>query len=75
MNLHLGPLTDLCSRKGSNEFRLAAQQDGGIRITHYSDKEWGEYFAEYYSLYVTDPDAMRRLRPHVFAIFKRRFPG
>ncbi len=59
---------------GSNEFRLAAQQDGGVRVTHYSDKEWGEYFAESYSLYVTDPGALQRLRPHVFAVLQRRFP-
>lgn len=57
-----------------NEFRVAAQQDGGVRVTHYSDKEWGEYFAESFSLYITDPEALRRLRAHVFAVLQRSFP-
>ena len=59
---------------GGNAFRVAAQQDGGVRITHYSDKEWDEYFAESYSFYATDPEALRKLRPHVFAVLQRHFP-
>lgn len=59
---------------GNNAFRQAAQQDGGARITRYSDKEWGEFFAESYSLYITAPETLRRLRPHVFEYFARTLP-
>lgn len=59
---------------GSNAFRLAAQQDGAIRITHYSDTDWGEYFAESFSMYIAAPDTLRRLRPHVYDYFVANFP-
>ncbi len=55
-------------------FRQAAQQDGGLRITHYSDTDWREHFADSYSLYMTDPDGLRRLRPHVYEFFNTNFP-
>ncbi len=59
---------------GSIEFRQAAQKDGGKRITEYSNKEWGEYYAESFSLYISDPSTLQRLRPNVFAFFKRKHP-
>jgi|GEM_PF-6093229 len=55
-------------------FRQAAQQDGGLRITHYSDTSWQEHFAESYALYMVDPDGLQRLRPHVFAFLQSNFP-
>ena len=59
---------------GSIEFRKAAQQDGGKRITEYSNKEWQEYYAESFSLYTTDPATLRRLRPKVYAFFNKKHP-
>jgi hypothetical protein len=59
---------------GSNAFRLAAQQDGGIRITQYSDTEWQEYFAEAFSLYMTSPTVLEQLRPHVYDYFVSNYP-
>lgn len=59
---------------GQNAFRLAAQQDGGTRITQYSNKEWQEHFAESFSLYMSAPDTLRRLRPHVYDYFVANFP-
>lgn len=54
---------------GSIEFRKEAQKDGGKRITNYSNKEWQEYYAESFSLYITDPGNLQRLRPNVYAFF------
>lgn len=58
----------------SNEFRLAAGKDGNVRITEYSNKEWQEYFAESFSLYIADPDTLQRLRPNVYAYFIKNHP-
>ncbi|MFQ5520754.1 MAG: hypothetical protein ACE5FK_05105 [Candidatus Methylomirabilia bacterium] len=55
-------------------FRRAAQQDGGIPITQYSNQEWAEYFAESFSLYITDPQTLQLLRPNVYAFFVANFP-
>jgi hypothetical protein len=59
---------------GSVEFRRAAGKDGGKRITEYSNKEWQEYYAESFSFYISDPGTLQRLRPNVFAFFKRTHP-
>ncbi len=59
---------------GSIEFRQAAAKDGGKRITKYSNKEWQEYYAESFSLYMSDPGTLQRLRPNVFAFFQRKHP-
>lgn len=59
---------------GSIEFREAATKDGGKRITEYSNKSWQEYYAESFSLYVTDQDTLQRLRPKVFEFFVRHHP-
>jgi hypothetical protein len=55
-------------------FRDAVAKDGGARPTPYSDDTWEEAFAESYALYVTEPDALRRLRPSVHAFLAKRFP-
>jgi Domain of unknown function (DUF4157) len=62
------------SGAGTNEFRQAALKDGGKRITEYSRKEWQEYYAESFSFYISDPDTLQRLRPHVFAFFRHTLP-
>jgi hypothetical protein len=59
---------------GSSAFRQAAQQDGGVRVTDYSNTEWQEYFAESYSLYITNPTVLRQLRPRVYAYFVATYP-
>jgi hypothetical protein len=58
---------------GRNAFRVAAQQDG-VRLTHYSDESWLEYFAEAHAMFISAPDDLRRLRPHVFAFMQATFP-
>jgi hypothetical protein len=66
-----------------SEFRRAVQQDGtGVArdghlsggITTYGNTDWEEYFAEAFSIYVTDPHMLEQLRPHVFRYFTRHFP-
>lgn len=57
-----------------NEFRQAALRDGQTRVTQYSEDAWEEYYAEAFSLYVTDPETLRRLRPNVYDYFARRLP-
>ena len=59
---------------GNNAFRLAAQQDGAVRVTEYSDTEWQEYFAEAFSLYITNPTVLQQLRPHVYDYFVSNYP-
>jgi hypothetical protein len=56
------------------EFRLAAQQDGNVRITTYADTNWVEFYAESFALYESDPTGLRRLRPNLFNYFARLFP-
>jgi hypothetical protein len=58
----------------ASEFRLAANIDGAIRITEYADKDWREYFAECFSLYVMDPQALEWLRPTIYTYFTKHFP-
>lgn len=67
--------TDNLPRGEANEFREAARRDGRIRVTTYSDRNWREYYAESFSLYVTDPETLARLRPHVYDYFARRPPS
>lgn len=69
-----GRLTDTLPRGEDSGFRAAARQDGGARITAYSDRNWREYFAESFSLYVTDPEGLNRLRPHVYQYFALQHP-
>lgn len=63
-------------------FRRAVLQDrrsgvgrAGVRISTYADQDYGELYAESFSLYVTDPAVLRRLRPHVFQYFDNQFGG
>jgi hypothetical protein len=58
---------------GTSAFRQAAVQDG-VRLTHYSDQSWLEYFAESYAMFISAPEDLARLRPHVFAFMQANFP-
>lgn len=58
---------------GTSAFRQAAVQDG-VRLTHYSDTSWLEYFAESYAMFVSAPEDLARLRPSVFAFMRANFP-
>jgi hypothetical protein len=57
-----------------SEFRAAAGRDGRTRITTYTDESWREYYAESFSLYITDPEGLQRLRPNVYRFFAQRHP-
>jgi hypothetical protein len=57
-----------------DEFRAAAATDGSVRITEYAGKSWSEYFAESFSLYVVDPQALEWLRPEIYRYFTAQFP-
>jgi hypothetical protein len=59
---------------GGNDFRTAALADGPVRLSTYADQEWQEYFAEAYSLYITDPDTLEQLRPEVSRYFRTHHP-
>jgi hypothetical protein len=56
------------------EFRQAAGMDGPVRISKYSEKDWQEYFAECFSLYVLDPQSLEWLRSNIFQYFAKHFP-
>jgi hypothetical protein len=58
----------------ASEFRAAAAMDGPVRITEYAGKNWSEYFAESFSLYVTDPQALEWLRPEIYRYFTLQLP-
>ncbi|MFE0022443.1 DUF4157 domain-containing protein [Amycolatopsis sp. NPDC059021] len=69
-----GQATDTLRPRTRNDFRDAAGHGGARRITTYSDKGWREYYAEAFALYVTDPEGLKRLRPHVYDFFARHHP-
>lgn len=58
----------------SIEFRKAGEKDGGKRITAYSNEEWQEYYAESFSLYITDLEMLQRLRPNVYGFLSKKHP-
>ena len=45
-----------------------------VRVTEYSDREWQEYYAESFSLYISDPIVLRQLRRHVYDYFVAHHP-
>jgi hypothetical protein len=76
-------LVEAASAIRDNEFRSAAQQDGAAvaqggglsgGVTQYGNTNWEEFFAEAFSIYVTDPRTLEQLRPNVYRYFTRRFP-
>ncbi|MES2100909.1 MAG: DUF4157 domain-containing protein [Pseudomonadota bacterium] len=76
-----GNVTDTTARGDPTPaFRAAAQRDdgpGSPRMpTDYPNPSpiWREYYAECYALYQTNPDLLRRVRPHVFDHLKAEFP-
>lgn len=60
-------------KKVKGEFRDAVTADGGARLTDYAETGMGEQYAEAFSLYVTDPKPLEKLRPNVFAYFQKQF--
>ena len=66
--------TEQLPKGEANDFRNAAAADGQIRITTYSDKAISEYFAEAFSLYISEPQTLAWLRPQIYEYFARRFP-
>jgi hypothetical protein len=53
----------------SAEFKKAIKDDGGKAITAYGGKNIDEHYAEAYSLFVTEPETLQALRPHVYDYF------
>lgn len=42
-------------------------------VTEYSDVNFGEYYADSFSLYVLEPDVLKLIRPSVFNFFEKSF--
>ena len=59
--------------KAKTDFREAARKDGGVRISPYAEKSWEEFFAESFAVYITEPATLQRLRPNIYAFFKKSF--
>ncbi len=57
-----------------NAFRQAAIRDGQSRVSTYSDRNWEEYFAESFSLYITDPETLEQFRPNQYRYFVQNHP-
>lgn len=68
-------LTDALPTGEAAAFRTAAAQDGDTRITTYADRNWREFYAESFALYLTDPETFQRLRPHLYRHFADRLPA
>jgi hypothetical protein len=51
----------------SAEFKKAVKDDGGKAVTSYAKTNLDEHFAEAYSMFVTEPETLKALRPHVYA--------
>lgn len=58
------------STSDSEPFRKATNTDSAVRITDYAGTSWAETFAESFSLYHTDPDRLKSLRPEVYKFFE-----
>jgi hypothetical protein len=59
----------------THDFRQAVKADGGKEVTNYAATDWMESYAESYSLFVTDPERLKALRPKVYEYFKIKFPN
>lgn len=53
----------------SAAWKAAVQADGGRAITDYGAKDAEEAYADAYSMFVTEPETMKVLRPRQFAFF------
>ena len=62
--------------KGKKDFRKAARRDKGRFPTNYPNPDpiWQEYFAESFSLYISNPNVLKQMRPNVYQYFVRNFP-
>lgn len=59
-------------RRAMLQDRQSAAGGTGVRISTYAEEDYGELYAELFSLYVTDPAVLRQLRPHVFEYFENQ---
>jgi hypothetical protein len=50
----------------SAAFKKAIKDDGGKAVTDYAKKDLDEHFADAYSLFITEPETLKALRPHVY---------
>ena len=54
--------------------------DAGTKATlkgapiDYGNTDWGELFADSFSLYATDPHLLQAIRPHIYVYFAGKFP-
>lgn len=55
-------------------FRQAYAQDGGLSVTDDPRTSWEECFAEAFALFLSDPDTLRRRRPHVYEYLHAAYP-
>lgn len=58
---------------GRNAFRQAQAKDG-TAVSKYGEQDFQEAFAEAYSLYITSPQTLKALRPHVYDFLDRSLP-
>ena len=69
-----GDLVDVIGTSAAgSKYREAATKDG-IPVSTYAAQDWQENYAEAYSLYVTAPDQLKRLRPSTFAYLDKTLP-
>ena len=54
-------------------FRQAVRKDGS-NVSKYGDKDWQESYAEAYSLYLTQPTLLKRIRPATYQHLEKTLP-
>jgi hypothetical protein len=59
----------------SAAWKKAVADDGGKPITDYGKKDAEENYADAYSMFVTEPETMRVLRPKLFEFFTKNPTG
>ena len=67
-----GVRRDTSGSRTSSDAGDVATLSGGI--TRYSETDYQELFAEAFSLYITEPETLRLLRPATFAYFRATYP-
>ncbi len=69
-----GNFTDVIGTTAAGaKFREAAAKDG-VAVSKYGQEDWQESYAEAYSLYLTAPDTLQRLRPNTYAFLDANLP-
>lgn len=74
---------DVVERKTTGDFQKAAIADGLVTkdgqivsggLTDYGQTGWKELFPESFSLYATDPELLKAIRPNIYNYFAARYP-